>query len=191
MGNVELQERDVEPKLLLPNFKGQHYQEYIPKDCSRLESFIRRKYTNILDRLGFKTYYWRIRHLFPAKYRKIYDLNFLLHVDKDHSGKPSQRIERIHYRLARMKYGAELNFIKSAELAEWQMEHSKDVYLQKDHYVKAYRQKWLKNFREDPEWKLLYHGVEAYEIIPYIDKTLAKLYRQKRIAEKAPSSKEA
>lgn len=168
--NKQLQDKHIEPLLLIPDYQGKHFQEHIPTEYSYLGNRLRDHYAANRSRLGLQLYYWQLRFMFPPKERKVYDLNFMIHVDKDHDGKPDMWMERIHYYFAKKRYLPELNFIKSMDMLDWQMEHSKDIYLQKNPYVKAYKQKWIKNFKENPGWKLLYHGVHILEVGPVMDK---------------------
>lgn len=169
-----LQDKHIEPKLLIPDYQGKHFTEYIPSNYSYLNNRIRDYYAAYRSKFGLQLYYWQVRFMFTPKERKVYDLNFMLHVEKDHNGKPDMLIERLHYYFAKRKYQAELNFIKSMEMLDWQMEHSKDIELQKHPYVKAYKKHWVENFRESPDWKTLYHGVNILELGPVLDKLKIK-----------------
>jgi len=42
--NNQLQEKDYEPKLLLPNLQGGHFEEYIPHDFSSKSQKLRDHY---------------------------------------------------------------------------------------------------------------------------------------------------
>ena len=120
----KLQDKDLEPKLLIPNYQGGHFQEHIPPDYPYLSQRLRDYYAAYRSKFGLQLYYWQLRFMFRPKERKVYDLNFMMHVDKDHDGKPEMIMERIHYYFAKQKYLPELKFIKSMDETDWRMEHS-------------------------------------------------------------------
>lgn len=190
--NKKLQEKDIEPKLLIPDYQGKHFPEYVPSDYSFIGNRFRDYYAAYRSKFGLQLYYWQLRFMYRPKERKVYDLNFMMHIDKDHDGKPEMIMERIHYYFAKQKYLPELNFIKSMDMPGWRMEHSKDIYLQKHPYVKAYKQNWIKNFDESPNWKLLYHGVHILELSPVLDKLKIKSdYRRKHFLKHEKKAAEA
>lgn len=171
-----------EPRLAFPVDDGVLGAEHIPKETSDLHDRVAWWYLAARNKLGLAIYYWQFRFLFKPKDRKVYDLNFLQHVEKDHEGKPEDWMERIHYSRAKNLYNGELQMVKVFDDIKWQKEHEKDVYLQKDPYIKAYKKKWLNNFSEDPEWKLVFHGIALADIGYVLDKLQEKArYRIKRL----------
>jgi len=164
MAKNRSQEKHFETKLMLPDFRGGHFEEYLPNDFHKFSQKIRDKYVALLGRFDKNIYYWQIRWIYQMKDRKVYDLNFMLHVENHHDGKPDILMERLHYFFAKQKYKEELRFIRALDAHDWKKENSKDVFLMKDPYVKAYKKKWLKSFDETPEWRFLYHGVDIIEL---------------------------
>lgn len=181
------QEHTDEVKLLIPQAKieGGYVTEYIPKNYSPLSDWLRWRYVFIRRNLGWKIYYWQIRHWFRPLQRKIYDLNFMLHYQNEHGEPPKDRLERWHHWLAMQHYGLELHTLQARDSLLWQKKHSPDIHLQSDAYIHAYNKKWISNFKEGPEWKVLYHGIELFELLPIFDKIQSMQKHRLRVLKRA------
>lgn len=170
MAERVVQDRKLDPLLMLPDGTGTHFLEHIPRNNSRFRSWILTSLVILRIKLDLPIYFWQLRHLFLPKDRKIYDLHFIRHVEQDHDGKPVLWMERIHYFFAQVYYAAEIGLVQRIEDSIWHKDGIKDVYFQRDPYIKAYKKKWIESFKEAPEWKLLFHGATVSEIRMVIDR---------------------
>jgi len=163
----EAREIQVEPKLMIPDYLGNHEPEYFPSDVPRFVNRLRFWYLVLRARLGLNIYYWQIRYVYQPKYRKMFDLHFLLHVQSKHNSTPTNLLERFHYKLGMSNYGSEIRFIdyeRSGRIA--QDENSKHQYAYNQHYFDAYKERWLENPRLENENRvILYHGVSYGDAI--------------------------
>ena len=165
-----LDESKLEPRLNIPDFRGSHVIEYIPTSHNKYATKIYDAYFLLRCKMNLDIYYWQLRYMYSPLDRKVKDLEFMDHVIEHHDAKPQQLIERFHFWLARMTYGHEYLLIRRLDNKDHlYSKASKDIYLQKHPYIKAYKKRWVGREKEDSQWNTLYHGVKCYELGFFID----------------------
>lgn len=157
-----------EPKLHFANDKGEYVAEYIPDANFKFMNWFRNKYLHTRNYFGKDIYYWHVRHNLYPNYRKTADIEFIMHVIKDHDQDPVDPIEKRHYKRAWDLYGHEVKYV-TGEISkdkdtEWENEEIRHGHP----YAYAYTKQWFEKFPEI-ESKLLYHGLSFGQYISLLD----------------------
>lgn len=163
----------MEPLLHFINEKGTYVAEYIPPNHTVLMNWLRWKLIILRDHFGKDFYYWDIRHLHHHEFRKTADIEFVLHVIKDHDYKPSDPTEKKHFDKAWKLYGTELQYVLEALAKDEGKELEDSKIVRSHHYAHAYKDKWFPKHTE-PETKLTYHGVKFYEMANYFEQSIGQ-----------------
>lgn len=157
-----------EPRLHFANEKGEYIAEYIPEDHYKFADWLRDKHVYLRNYFHKDIYYWHIRHNIPTYSRKTGDIEFLLHVLKDHDREPEDRMERRHYRRAWLLYGLEVEYITSEIAKDEDTTWENDEMRLGHPYAYAYTQQWYEKLPE-VETKLLYHGISYDQYASLLD----------------------
>ena len=155
---------DKHPKLYLPNEKGEYVPEYIPPAQFKFRNWFRWKYVKLLNYYGKDIYYWHIRHNHYPEYRKTTDIEFLLHVVKDHEYNPTDPTEKKHFDRAWKLYGKELQYVLGELAKDEGKEWENSEFVHGHPYAYGYKKQWFPKFPE-METKLTYHGVKFHELL--------------------------
>jgi hypothetical protein len=173
-------------KLMFPDELGQYHQEYIPTS-----NFFTKKYQELENRYTLKRgrpfYYWHHYYLLTPIERKVLDLNFILHVQNDHSEEnPVDYQEYKHYEKIYPNYQKEVEYFLIESAKKFKKDkHAKSIRLQKDPYILAYKKHWIDTFNLGPNIKLFYHGVGLDENIDFLDTIIKELEQEEQeIAKK-------
>jgi len=145
-------------KLRFTDEQGVEFEEYIPPLYSKFGYWWRWVHVKARKKFNVDIYYWHIRHSYDPKDRKYLDVQFVNHFLFDHYQKPTDPIEKRHYRRAWARYGREINCV-AGELSKDRSTRWGDEGPKKGH-PDAYRytKLWF-NPPYEAEWKLLFHGV--------------------------------
>lgn len=161
MFHLEPSTKTIEMRVSVP-IPGSTKLEYVPSEYNKLENWILFKYRRLLDKFNVQHYYWHYRYLLNARSRKSEDILFMIHVYKEHGGKPTDTKEASFYNKMMRLYGVEFTYLIQAKIDE--EKNSRGI---SDVYAQAYYKKWLRP--KTPNMKRLYHGVDNYEIVEMID----------------------
>ena len=168
MANQDIQK---EPKLYFPNLKGEYEAEYIPPNYLNITNWFRWKYITLRSKYGKDIYYWNFRYLHYPDFRKTADIEFILHVIKDHDYKPSEKSEKKHFEKAWKLYGTELQYVLEALNKDKSKDMENNEVAHSYHYAHAYKDKWFPK-RTEADTKLIYHGVKFYEMANYFEQSI-------------------
>ena len=157
-------------KLTFPDDKGEYHEEFIPT-ISAIESWLNdKRFMRLIKKRG-DFYYWNFYHFITPIERKVLDINFLQHITNDHGTKenlPNAK-EIKHFAKIYPSYEWELMYLDIEDYKKYKKEKfSKDVRLQKDPYIKAYKKRWINTFNYGPNFKLFYHGAGAEDAIEFL-----------------------
>lgn len=162
MADEQLEENNVPPDILLAFRKNnQTVYEYLPRKSLlpfAVDSYLHHKYISFLQFVGRPLYYWHLRFFFAPEDRKREDLQFIWHVFRDHDGEPADKREYKYLMKMYKFYQPEISHI----LVDI-MQHENIDAKPHDHYIEAYRRKWLRGHKTEPEFKRLYHGITTQE----------------------------
>lgn len=154
------------PKLLIPDEAGKYAAEYIPSITTNWEILINNLRRRLFNLLGWNEYWWHVRSFYGPSYQKVYDLDFIRHVEEVHNSVPENRWERYHYDYIQTIYAGEYAWVKE-ELTRGVAATPDNDILDTHPYAHAYNNFWL-NVNISPEWRALYHGVPAYEALDIV-----------------------
>ena len=157
-----------DPKLHFANHKGEYLAEYIPPANYKFMNWFRNKYIRTRNYFGKDIYYWHVRHNLYPNYRKTADIEFIMHVIKDHDQEPTDPIERRHYNRAWALYGHEVKYVTGEIGKDKDTEWENEEILHGHPYAYAYTKQWFEKFPEI-ESKLLYHGVSVNQYVSLLD----------------------
>jgi hypothetical protein len=160
------------PRFNFPIAGGGYKSEYLPRVRWKLTGWLYTEMLVLRLKLGIPVYYWQTRYIYDPYLRKRYDLMFAAHVIYDHDGVPDSFIERVHYRLLKLRYGQELDYFREAL---WLVKNGEKVYFEE--YAQAYVDKWI--IKPYAEMTTLYHGLAPLDFFEFRD--YEEYYLNKRL----------
>lgn len=147
------------PRLQFRDAKDRILVEYVPPESTWIGNILRGLHIRLRTTFGKDIYYWHVRHASDPEYRKITDIQFILHVLFDHDNQyPDDPIERRHFKRAWKLYGNEIEYFIDQLRNDTQGALNVDTVGGVHPYARAYGQQWFSADTE-PEQKLMYHGL--------------------------------
>ncbi|MFZ1249674.1 MAG: hypothetical protein WAQ24_05145 [Candidatus Saccharimonadales bacterium] len=172
-----------QPRLCFPDKDGNLLQEHLPTQPYWFALWFDRKWRRTLEHYDKDVYYWHFQADLDVIFQKQLDIEFMLHVLKDHDGTAPDLKENKRYAYLQNQYGPELTYVL-VQLGldggkPWQNHEFGNTHP----YVYAYKERWFPK-HTDPQFKLLYHGIKAAEGRTLLLARLKSIERRIRAFEK-------